>query len=128
MDIVEADTQLLLTASSVYTQEVHEAVQKVWSDATIKKVFSDRYEFHVFDGAQYFLDNLNTVAPPDYVPSKEDILRCRRKTTGVTEIKFVYNAYNFVMVDVGGQRNERKKWLHCFRLHFCNFFFSSSTF
>jgi hypothetical protein len=27
---------------------------------------------------------------------------------------YVIHNVNFVIIDVGGQRNERKKWIHCF--------------
>lgn len=35
-------------------------------------------------------------------------------TTGVGTIEVKEPPYRFSVVDVGGQRNERKKWLHCF--------------
>jgi hypothetical protein len=31
------------------------------------------------------------------------------------ETEFVYNKLPIMMVDVGGQKNERKKWIHCFQ-------------
>jgi hypothetical protein len=55
--------------------------------------------------------------PEKYEVSQEDALRCRRKTTGIVE--FVCNPeidgkkHIIKLVDVGGQRNERKKWMHC---------------
>jgi len=36
------------------------------------------------------------------------------RTTGIVESNFVIDGNHFKMMDVGGQRNERKKWLHCF--------------
>jgi GTPase SAR1 family protein len=42
------------------------------------------------------------------------VLRCRVKTTGIVETEFEYNGFKFKLFDVGGQRNERKKWIHCF--------------
>jgi len=63
----------------------------------------------------------------DYVPNEEDILRVRKRTTGVVETTFTiaeltfryvsaskFNVWLTIfirMVDVGGQRNERRKWL-----------------
>merc|ERR1711916_219162 len=47
-------------------------------------------------------------------PSAEDVLRWRARTTGIHEIEFDIEALHFRMVDVGGQRSERKKWAHCF--------------
>lgn len=63
-----------------------------------------------------------------------DVLRARTKTTGIYETRFqmgqlsiqcvtswdLFVCYEllanlpFSMFDVGGQRSERKKWIHCF--------------
>ncbi|KAF7730597.1 Guanine nucleotide-binding protein alpha-2 subunit [Apophysomyces ossiformis] len=51
---------------------------------------------------------------PDYVPTDQDILRCRAKTTGIAETAFHLGHLTYRMFDVGGQRSERKKWIHCF--------------
>ena len=42
------------------------------------------------------------------------MLRSRVKTTGITETTFVIGDLTYRMFDVGGQRSERKKWIHCF--------------
>ena len=44
----------------------------------------------------------------------QDVLRTRVKTTGIIETQFSYKGLHFKMFDVGGQRSERKKWIHCF--------------
>ena len=36
------------------------------------------------------------------------------KTTGIVKIEFRIRHRIFHMFDVGGQRSERKKWIHCF--------------
>jgi guanine nucleotide-binding protein subunit alpha len=48
------------------------------------------------------------------MPSDQDILRSRVKSTGITETTFVIKNLTYRMFDVGGQRSERKKWIHCF--------------
>ncbi|KAJ6220954.1 hypothetical protein RDWZM_006766 [Blomia tropicalis] len=50
----------------------------------------------------------------DYTPSEQDILRCRVLTSGIFETKFQVDKVNFHMFDVGGQRDERRKWIQCF--------------
>ena len=49
-----------------------------------------------------------------YLPTDQDILRSRVKTTGITETMFVVGELTYRLFDVGGQRSERKKWIHCF--------------
>ena len=45
---------------------------------------------------------------------RADVLRSRVKTTGITETNFEIGELKYRMFDVGGQRSERKKWIHCF--------------
>jgi guanine nucleotide-binding protein subunit alpha len=48
------------------------------------------------------------------MPCDQDVLRSRVKSTGITETTFVIKNLTYRMFDVGGQRSERKKWIHCF--------------
>ncbi|CAE7843470.1 unnamed protein product [Symbiodinium microadriaticum] len=51
---------------------------------------------------------------PDYLPDKDDILYSRVRTSGIVTESYNIDGSTFEMYDVGGQRNERKKWIHCF--------------
>jgi len=48
------------------------------------------------------------------VPTEEDIIMTRIRTTGIAQTELEEGPVKFRVVDVGGQRNERKKWIHCF--------------
>ncbi|XP_071035171.1 guanine nucleotide-binding protein G(q) subunit alpha [Parasteatoda tepidariorum] len=61
-----------------------------------------------------YLCDLERIALPDYLPTQQDILRVRVPTTGIIEYPFDLDSIIFRMVDVGGQRSERRKWIHCF--------------
>ena len=61
-----------------------------------------------------YLDDLDRLAVKDYLPTEQDVLRVRVPTTGIHEYLFVLENISFKMVDVGGQRTERRKWIHCF--------------
>jgi guanine nucleotide-binding protein subunit alpha len=61
-----------------------------------------------------YFDNIIRIAAPDYMPNDQDVLRSRVKTTGITETTFIIGDLTYRMFDVGGQRSERKKWIHCF--------------
>jgi hypothetical protein len=60
------------------------------------------------------LNSLDRISSQNYVPTQHDVLRTRVKTTGIVETNFFYKNLNFRLLDVGGQRSERKKWIHCF--------------
>lgn len=66
------------------------------------------------DSVEYFLNNLERIARPDYSPSHKDILHCRKATKGITEFVIPVNNVPFRFVDVGGQRSQRQKWFQCF--------------
>jgi GTPase SAR1 family protein len=61
-----------------------------------------------------YIEAVERLAAPDYIPTVDDVLRSRAKTTGIIETEFTVQGTVFKMVDVGGQRSERKKWMHCF--------------
>ena len=43
-----------------------------------------------------------------------DCLQGRIRTTGIIELKFDIGEKKLQVVDVGGSRNEKRKWIHCF--------------
>jgi guanine nucleotide-binding protein subunit alpha len=61
-----------------------------------------------------FFADLDRFFDPRYQPTDSDILRCRNKTTGIIETTFPIDDRMYRIFDVGGQRSERKKWIHCF--------------
>lgn len=57
---------------------------------------------------------MNRITSEKYVPNSRDVLRARIRTTGIIETQFKVDHMIFRMVDVGGQRSERRKWIKCF--------------
>jgi GTPase SAR1 family protein len=86
----------------------------LWADKGIQAVYSHRSMYQLTDSAAYFLDKIREVGADTYLPSEQDVLRSRVRTTGIVENEFTIDGNKFKMFDVGGQRNERKKWIHCF--------------
>lgn len=60
------------------------------------------------------MEKIDTIAQKDYLPDLQDVLRARVPTTGIIEYTFSLKKVIFRMVDVGGQRSQRRKWIHCF--------------
>merc|ERR1711972_640494 len=65
-------------------------------------------------GSKYFWDAVDRIAESSFIPNDNDILLVRYRTTGVIEQKFGIRVTSFHIFDVGGQKSERKKWIHCF--------------
>lgn len=91
------------------------AIQSLWSLEPIRNTFNNRYKrFYVPDGAEHLFNRIEAIKSPDFIPSDQDILRVRSRTSGIEQIFFDLNGRQTLLMDVGGQRNERRKWLHCF--------------
>ncbi|XP_011497344.1 PREDICTED: G protein alpha q subunit isoform X2 [Ceratosolen solmsi marchali] len=91
-----------------------QAIKDLWADAGIQECYDRRREYQLTDSAKYYLMEIDRVAAPNYLPTEQDILRVRVPTTGIIEYPFDLEEIRFRMVDVGGQRSERRKWIHCF--------------
>ncbi|CAH0551208.1 unnamed protein product [Brassicogethes aeneus] len=97
-----------------FPQEFYDHVEILWKDKGIQTAFSRSNEYQLIDSAQYFLEKVQEVRKPEYLPSEQDILRCRILTKGIYELIFQVKKVKFQMIDVGGQRGERRKWFLCF--------------
>ncbi|KAK6306657.1 guanine nucleotide-binding protein subunit alpha-14 [Coregonus clupeaformis] len=91
-----------------------DAIRSLWMDSGVQECYDRRREYQLSDSAKYYLSDLDRIAEPSYLPTQQDILRVRVPTTGIIEYPFDMENVIFRMVDVGGQRSERRKWIHCF--------------
>lgn len=94
--------------------ELAEIIKRLWKDPGIQACFERASEYQLNDSAAYYLNDLDRLTTTGYVPNEQDVLRSRVKTTGIIETQFSFKDLHFRMFDVGGQRSERKKWIHCF--------------
>lgn len=97
------------------TKERGAGIASLWVDPAIVATAERANEFQLDDSAPYFFEEIGRIAVEDFEPNTKDILYVRAKTTGIVETEFIHEGLHFRMVDVGGQRNERKKWIHCFQ-------------
>lgn len=112
--IAAIEDNMLLSVNKVWSPELASDVKHLWDDEIIKKSFKRRNEFQIGDSAEYYFNDMDRINTPDYVPTVQDALRTRLKTTGIVETTIKFGEFTVKVIDVGGQRNERKKWIHCF--------------
>ncbi|WFD03930.1 Guanine nucleotide-binding protein alpha-2 subunit [Malassezia obtusa] len=101
-------------AATTLPADVGAAIAALWRDPVIPRLLEHAGEFYMMDNASYFFDHAQRIASPTYVPNEQDVLHARSKTVGVTETRFRMGELSIHLVDVGGQRSERRKWIHCF--------------
>lgn len=100
--------------AEVFPADVAKAIGDLWKDSGVQECFERSREYQLNDSAKYYFDSIDRISQSDYSPTEQDVLRSRVKTTGITETKFQVHDLVYRMFDVGGQRSERKKWIHCF--------------
>jgi len=94
--------------------DVTAAVRGLWADSGVQACFERAREYQLNDSAKYYFDAIDRIGTVGFSPTEQDVLRSRVKTTGITETTFMVGDLTYRMFDVGGQRSERKKWIHCF--------------
>ncbi|KAF0984059.1 hypothetical protein FDP41_007974 [Naegleria fowleri] len=109
------EQKILLTTDKVWDSNLAQDIAELWKEPAILQAMARRNEFQIEDSASYYFDNLDRIGKDDYMPSEEDVVRARIKTTGLIEQPFTFKNLPFCMIDVGGQRTERKKWIHHFQ-------------
>ncbi|XP_078524774.1 guanine nucleotide-binding protein subunit alpha-15-like [Lissotriton helveticus] len=109
--VQDVDVHNVVSLETAYVK----TIRRLWADPGIQACYKRRREYQILDSANYYLSHLDRIADDGYVPTKEDILKIRMPTTGINEYCFSMNKTDLRIVDVGGQKSERRKWIHAFQ-------------
>ena len=94
--------------------EIAETMRLLWQDNGFQECLKHAVEYQLSDSAPYYFQRMDSILDPSYLPNEQDVLRSRVQTTGIVETSFQSDNVIYQLFDVGGQRTERRKWLHCF--------------
>ncbi|KAK7969417.1 G-protein alpha subunit [Apiospora saccharicola] len=106
--IVLADHEI--SPNDSLPEDYLDPIKSLWADSGVQKAILKGNEYALHDNLGY----LDRLWQKGYIPDDQDLLRSRLRTTGITETIFDLGQLTYRMFDVGGQRSERKKWIHCF--------------
>ena len=94
--------------------EIGEKMKLLWQDNGFQECLKHAVEYQLSNSAPYYFQRMDKILDPSYIPNEQDVLQLRVPTTGIVETSFKRNNITYQLCDVGGQRSERRKWLHCF--------------
>jgi len=104
-----------LKDTAIIDRKVAGHLTTLWADKGIQTTYEHRSLYRLNDSMSYFLDRIERIGDEKYAPTEEDVLYSHSRTTqGIVEADYILDGHSFRMFDVSGQRNERRKWIHCF--------------
>ena len=104
-------------------------IRELWFDPGIQRTWDARaclFEEDM-DSVAYYFEKIDIIMSPDYAADTEDILLARQRTTCIQTAAYTIGGIPFEIFDVGGQRSERHKWIHCFSHVTCVIFVASAS-
>jgi len=103
--------RFLTTSEAEWNEKIGEKVKILWQDPAIQKTWAAAPGYQLQIGhMDYLMENLERITKPDFIPTNDDVLRARQRTTGEQTTALVIDKVGWEMIDVGGQRPERSKW------------------
>lgn len=105
-------------ASTLHLLQDLSKLKVLWADENIQEMFKLRFTFTHETNMEYFFEDIDRILADNYVPNVEDILAARKMTVGIVETQLIIVDNNkpstLNIIDVGGQRNQRRKWISMF--------------
>ncbi|KAL7664231.1 Guanine nucleotide-binding protein alpha-2 subunit [[Candida] zeylanoides] len=110
------DYELTMSVDETFDPDIAQKIAAIYSTPEVQNFIKyQQGNFYLIDSTRYFLGDVARLSQPDFLPSVDDVLHTRKKTSGIFDFKFqMSGGLNIHLYDVGGQRSERKKWIHCF--------------
>ena len=69
----------------------------MWAHGSIQEVFKRKSEFQLNDSADYYFGEIDRIGDLAYLPTTDDVLRSRVRTTGIVQSDFTIKSLNFTM-------------------------------
>jgi hypothetical protein len=94
-------------------EKLIENIKSLWADEGFRQTWKEIKD-SVIVQLDYFMADFDRYLEPDFIPTNDDILRARQRTTGEDVYAFEDDKHRWEITDVGGQFAERQKWNNIF--------------
>ncbi|KXN67997.1 guanine nucleotide binding protein, alpha subunit, partial [Conidiobolus coronatus NRRL 28638] len=88
--------------SGNFSPEFVNGINELYQNEKTQEVLDHTNEFYILDSCHYFFENIQRIGDPNFIPTVQDVLRARAKTTGIIETRFTMGQMHIHMFDVGG--------------------------
>ncbi|KAL0491268.1 guanine nucleotide-binding protein alpha-16 subunit [Acrasis kona] len=110
-----------------WDEQCKKDIVDLFESETFKTLYARSNEFQFPESLRYFVYNLDRICASDYEPTFADLMRTKVKTTGIVTSNVYVEGREVVLMDTGGQVNERRKWHNCFETNVTVVYVASLT-
>lgn len=86
-------------------------IKRLYESDLFSSIKSEKHQFWNLETSDFYFKNASRIFGDGYLPTDEDIILCRKKTLGISLIKIKCDPLCWTIVDIGGQKSERRKWI-----------------
>jgi len=101
--------------TSEITTETAYHMKLLWADQGIQNTFSHRHQFQLSDSTRYFLDRIDDIRRPGYIPSEMDLQQRRIFMGCIDELHFQLKGNLFVLVNAADLAQVKHKLKNTFQ-------------
>jgi len=90
-------------------------IARLWADPSIKQAHQRFEEYQLCTGGrgmEYFLDSIDRFVD-QFEVKHEDLMNLDLRSRGMRELNFENEKIRYKLIDVGAQRGDIRKWIHC---------------
>jgi len=99
-----------------WNEDLISKIKAIWGEEAVQNAWHSR-KATILVQLDYLMANFDRFIAADFIPSNDDILRARQRSTGENSWNFEDKDHIWNLVDLGGQMSERAKWETTFESH-----------
>eukprot|EP01080_Neovahlkampfia_damariscottae_P008590 gene8590-415_t len=112
--LLAINQETILNLDTLYdVEKFGDDIGKIWDNPDVQNFYFST-GFRGEDNFEHYLNSIERISQLRYIPTNFDLLSSRIKTIGIAEENYIFKEFKITTIDVGGTRNERRKWIHTY--------------